>query len=295
MGGRLDVVVLAEPHRRVAAAAAARRAGQRVNAWAGRLTRFSDSSDLMRLNASAVTRTRVRPTLAAALRWAQVAHARSDGVVDATLLDARLAAEAGSFERCASTTPANWLMSSSARTTFVERDPNVRFDLDGVAKGWIADRAADLLIDWPGAIVDADGDIALHAGPGVEWVIDVADPRGDDRPPLATLRVMGGIGWNQSFGVATSGTSVHRWNHADGRTAHHLIDRRTGQPAETDVVQATIVATTAREAEMLAKSAVILGAERALPFLFRSAAQAAILLLESGELVALPGVESWLA
>jgi FAD:protein FMN transferase len=95
--------------------------------------------------------------------------------------------------------------------------------------------------------------------------------------------------------VATSGTSVHRWQLADGRATHHLIDRRTGRSAATDVVQATVVAPTAREAEMLAKSAVILGARGAYPFLTRSSAFAAILLLECGDLVATPGTEKWLA
>ena len=95
--------------------------------------------------------------------------------------------------------------------------------------------------------------------------------------------------------MATSGTSVHRWQLADGRVTHHLIDRRTGYPAATDVVQATIVAPSASEAEMIAKSAVILGSSAALPFLGRSAALAAVLLLESGDLVSLPGIEAWLA
>ena len=80
-----------------------------------------------------------------------------------------------------------------------------------------------------------------------------------DALPLATLRLVGGDGWTRSFGAATSGTSVHRWQLADGRANHHLIDRRTGRPADTDVVQATVVAPTAREAEMIAKTAVILG------------------------------------
>ncbi|HQU01555.1 MAG TPA: FAD:protein FMN transferase, partial [Acetobacteraceae bacterium] len=49
----------------------------------------------------------------------------------------------------------------------------------------------------------------------------------------------------RSWGVATSGTSVHRWPTAFGET-HHLIDPRTRRPASTDVVQATVVAGSAR-------------------------------------------------
>jgi thiamine biosynthesis lipoprotein len=162
----------------------------------------------------------------------------------------------------------------------------------------MADRATELLIGWPSVSVDADGDVSLRLGCGQEWLVDVADPRrseASDAAPLATLKLRGGESWSSSLGIATSGTSVHRWRLADGHETHHLIDPRTGRSAETDVVQATVVAPSAREAEMLAKTAVILGSQAALGFLTRSAARTAILLLESGELVATPGVEQWLA
>ena len=77
------------------------------------------------------------------------------------------------------------------------------------------------------------------------------------------------------FGLATSGTSVHRWG-GDSEGRHHLIDPRTGLPAATDVVQATVLAGTAREAEALAKSAVILGTAAGLHFLDRAGALAAV-------------------
>ncbi len=95
MGGILEVAITVEPERRAAAAQAARRACQRVQVWASRLTRFSDDSDLAALNASGAAQAEVRPTLAAALRWAADAQRRSHGVVDATMLDERLAAESG--------------------------------------------------------------------------------------------------------------------------------------------------------------------------------------------------------
>ena len=295
MGGLLQVAITVEPERRAAAAHAARRAAGRVNAWAARLTRFSDASDLSSLNASHSSTVEVRPTLAAALHWAEDAQRRSHGVVDATMLDQRLAAESGAAPEPVAGARA-WRISNRGRSGVVERTRGFRFDLDGVAKGWIADRAADLLHGWPGVAVNADGDISFHADHGVEWLVEVTDPRRpDDEPPLATLRLGGGSGWTRNYGVATSGTSIHRWQLGDGRTTHHLIDRRTGRSADTDVVQATVVAPTAREAEMIAKSAVILGSRDAYRFLTRSSAHAAILLLDSDELIAIPGTEQWLA
>ncbi len=297
MGGWLEITLTSPIAQRVEAGAAARRAARRVEAWAAKLTRFNALSDLSYLNnATDSSRVAVRPTLAAALAWAATAEQRSEGIVTATLLDERLAAESGSpVDSAASDRP--WRLEPAGRSTHVERRAEFRFDLDGLAKGWIADRAADLLRGWPGVAVDADGDISFHIDSGLEWLVAVADPRADaaDAEPLLTLRIRNEQPCASSFGVATSGTSVHRWQHADGSVGHHLIDRRTGRPAMTDVIQATVIAATAREAEMIAKSAVILGSQDALGFLERSAAQTAIMLLESGDIVATPGVERWLA
>lgn len=296
MGGILEVAITVESERRADAAKAARRTAQRVQTWASRLTRFSADSDLATLNADGSGEVKVRPTLAAVLRWGADAERRSHGVVDATMLDQRLAAESGAPPEPVAG-ERTWQINDGTRWALLERRSEFRFDLDGIAKGWLADRAADLLHGWPGVAVNADGDICVHADEGVEWLVSVTDPRRPDADgaPLATLNVTGGGGCSRTYGVATSGTSVHRWQLADGRSTHHLIDRRTGSSAETDVVQATIVAPTAREAEMLAKSAVILGSREAYTFLSRSAALAAILLLDTDELIATPETERWLA
>ena len=296
MGGHLAVAVAAEAQSVGPAGRAAARVGRRVTAWANRLTRFHADSDLSRLNRDESPAVRVRPTLGSALAWARTACSASAGTVDITLLDARLAAETGQVVPADDGwQAAEWSISCNGRYGQVTRARGVHFDLDGIAKGWLADRASWLLTDWPGSFVDADGDIALAATAEVEWLIDIVDPRSESASPLATLRFAGNSGWRRTAGVATSGTSVHRWPHAGGGTSHHLIDPRTGKSAMTDVIQATVVAPTAREAEVLAKAAVVLGSTGAQHYLARSAAQAALLLLDSGEVTTSPGTEGWLA
>jgi thiamine biosynthesis lipoprotein len=304
MGGRLEIRVAAPAPRLPEADRAAAQVGRRIGAWASRLTRFSSSSDLARLNLeTSEPLIAVRPTLASVLEWAQEASRLSGGIVDVTLLDARLTAEspitcaicgAPPRPRSVDGVP-SWSVWRRGRRAIMERRAGTRFDLDGVAKGWLADRAAARLRDWPGALVDADGDIALHVTPGVEWLIGVADPRGTGDGLLATFAFGGSDAVRQSFGVATSGTSVHRWAHPGGHVTHHLIDPRTLDAARTDLVQATVVAQTAREAEAFAKAAVILGSAAGLRFLEQSAAVAAILLTDGGETISLPGTGAWLA
>ena len=143
-------------------------------------------------------------------------------------------------------------------------------------------------------MVDADGDIAIALQHGETWQIGIPHPF-DAAVDLAVLELAGlAPRGGQHFGVATSGTSVHRWPAADG-DRHHLIDPRTGRPAVTDVVQATVLAGSAAEAEAFAKSVVIVGSEDALRLLDRPALGGTVLLTERGEILATPSLTRWLA
>ncbi len=302
MGGTLLLRVAAARAAAPGVAADLERLARRVDRWAARLTRYTTTSDLAALNAHpGRPSTAVRPTLAALLDWAERAVDMAPGIVDVTLLDARLAAESGSDpgpggDPRVMPARAPWHLVRGRRGGRVERRGPCRFDLDGVAKGWIADRALALLARYPAAMVDADGDIALRIDPDTAWDIAVADPRPDAAGQLAVVRLDGRIAGGM-LGIATSGTSVHRWPPAgaDGSARHHLIDPRTRRPAVTDVVQATVIAGSARAAEVLAKAAVIAGSDDALGLLDDPAVRGAILLLSDGALVATPGTQGWLA
>jgi thiamine biosynthesis lipoprotein len=325
MGGRVGIHVQpADARSDTAAEAASRTAAEadavlrRISAWADRLTRFTTASELSRLNADPRSAVPVGPTLAAVLDWGRYAEGLTGGMVDIGLLDARLAAESGAVRggltRDDDPTPApdrtprapqrsgasrasrSWSLDRRARGAVVRRPAGLRFDLDGVGKGWLADRAIVRLAHHASAVVDADGDVAIHLGPDVSWWFGIADPRLDAHD-LALLRLTprGGSGrLDGRFGLATSGTSVHRWDGAGGAT-HHLIDPRSGRSATTNVVQATVLARTAREAEALAKSIVILGAAAGYDLVDRVGVDGAILLTDQDELLIHPGTLRWLA
>jgi thiamine biosynthesis lipoprotein len=266
----------------------------RLEAWARRLTRFSDGSDLAFLNARPEAWVRVRPTLAAALEWGRRASDLTGGVVDITLLQARLDAEAGQTTSTAEPRPGGpWSIRHDRRGATVSRGREVRFDLDGIGKGWLADRAAALLPRHPAVVVDADGDLAVSLRFGETWRLQVADPV-DPTAAIATLDLTG-LAPNaiSRFGLATSGTSVHRWAGPHG-DRHHLIDPRTGRPAVTDVVQATVLAGSAAEAEAFAKTVVILGSDDALGLLDRPGPCGAILVTNRGTVLATPAFTRWL-
>lgn len=288
MGGRLVIHLAATASDEGRARRDAANVMARVGRWADRLSRHVPTSELSILNADPTHAVAVGPTLAGAMRAGQAAAAATDGLVDITLLDARLAAEASDTHGAACSMDHAWRLTRGRRgSATVHRSPGIRFDLDGVAKGWLADRALGLLSSWSGAIVDADGDLAVRCPPGRHWAVAVDDPR-DPGTMLAVLYLSATAGtWPSRWGVATSGTSVHRWHHA-GETRHHLIDPRTGLPAVSDVVQATVVCGSASEAEGLAKAAVIAGSADGLDLLERAAVRGAVLLTDRGETIASP-------
>jgi thiamine biosynthesis lipoprotein len=313
MGGRVSIHLSPEDGDEVGARRDAQRVLDRMRAWAGRLTRFDASSELMRLNDAPATSVDVGPTLSAVLDWARVAEATTDGTVDVTLLDARLAAETGSWPAGAIPASRRWSFDRLPRGATVRRPPGIRFDLDGVAKGWMADRALAMLARHQVAVVDADGDVAIRPPSIGRLPLHVADPRGAvaplvvldaaHRPSPAAFGALPGASHGappdpvptaRTLGIATSGTSVHRWG-APGRAAHHLIDPRTRRPARTDLLQATVVADSAGRAEALAKTAVVLGSEAALERLSRPDVLAAILLTDRDELLVTVSTMEWLA
>jgi thiamine biosynthesis lipoprotein len=270
----------------------------RLEVWASRLTRYDERSELMRLNASQADAVAISPTLTSVLDWARMAESISDGLVDIAMLDARLAAETGTPVAPPAPASRRWSLRRTARAASVVREPGVRFDLDGVAKGWLADRALALV---PGrsALVDGDGDVAVRVAPGDDWVIGIGDPR-EAGQLLASIRLDAGNRPDapqatkpRTLGIATSGTSVHRWG-TEGAETHHLIDPRTWRSAATDIVQATVVAGSAREAEVLAKSAVIAGTSGAFGLTDRPGVIGVLVLTAHGEVRATPEMLRWL-
>lgn len=291
LGGRVGIHLRPASGDHLAAARAGSAVLDRIEAWTVRLTRFDPSSELSRLNASRSAAQAIGPTLAAVLDWSRAVEAMTGGLVDIALLDARLAVEAG--RRPSLPAHRQWSMERSRRRSAVHRSRGVRFDLDGVAKGWLADRAVGLLAAFPAVAIDADGDVAVALDAGESLSLGVADPESPGMD-LSVLRLVNDSPARQAFGVATSGVSVHRWGVGPG-ARHHLIDPRTGAAAATDIVQATVIATSARLAEAFAKSAVILGRGAAPRGLRRPGVLGALLLTDDRQLLTLPGTERYLA
>ncbi len=164
-------------------------------------------------------------------------------------------------------------LSLDAQTQTVTRPPQLQLDLGGLAKGATVDRAVALL--GPSGAIDAGGDAYLrgHAEDHEPWLVEVEDPRDASRT-VATIAVC-------DRAVATSAGNRRRWR-VGKRWVHHLIDPRTQTSAVTDLLQATVFAPSAELAEVLAKTAFILGSRLASRWLAHQPHVAAVLIPREG-------------
>jgi thiamine biosynthesis lipoprotein len=219
-----------------------------------RLTRFTPTSELSRFNASAGSWAKVSPLLESLLRECLRAHEVSSGLVNAAVLPALLAAgytrtfSEGPTTVTASVIPPALPEVLEVRTGEARLRQGASIDLGGIAKGWLADRLAAEL--GPNALVNLCGDLFARGGgdTGNGWPV-------------------GGLGAETvlllDMGAATSGTRKRSW----APDLHHLIDPRTGLSARTDLAEVSVIARTGADAEIFAKTALLLGSGRAEEFL----------------------------
>jgi len=302
------------------------RAPAMFEAWEKTLSRFRADSELSQLNERSGESVRVSETLWRVLQSAQRAESWSDGLVTPLILNALEAAgyardfaemqtqhetrdfDAAAFDDYARrahslmrsssasvrerflregdvvNTMARWKLNPTTHSVCVAR--GARLDLGGVAKGWAAEQTARYLGEIGAALVDAGGDMVMTAPPADgAWHIGIENPFAPDKEDVPILKIARGA-------VATSGRDFRKWTRA-GKSAHHLIDPRSGLPAVTDVLTATVIAPTIFQAEVAAKVALLLGSVNGLAWL-EARDLVARVILENGTSLSTTGMENFL-
>jgi FAD:protein FMN transferase len=235
--------------------------------YEAQLSRFLPSSELSRVNQQAGAWVAVSPLFGQLVDTAVQAAASTDGLFDPTVQTALV--NAGYGADWATTTPIRpqtstreqaqlgWEQIELAQDKAAVRLPaGMGLDFGGIAKGYTAVVASQLLSQVGPNLVNAGGDLVAGAAPAGQpgWPVAIADPfrRGHN---VATL-------WLQEACLATSGQDYRRW--AGG---HHLIDPRTGQPAVSEVWTASVWHPSAVVAETWATAVLVAGKEAGLTML----------------------------
>jgi len=239
------------------------RAFEEINRLTGLMTRFQTTSCIGHLNASSYLNG-VPPEVMDVLRSSLHYHGMSQGAFDITVKpvvdlyqqsfrtnNAPPSSEAlnDAMERMGS----QHLKLTKSSVSFTRSGMEVT--LDGIAKGFIIDRAMDLLRkqDIQHGLINAGGDIVVHGGKGQSrpWRIGIQDPWKRKRHvDVITLN---------SGAVATSGNYEVFFDR--DRLFHHLILPHLGSPAQ-DIASVSILAASAMEADALATTAYVMGPEK---------------------------------
>ena len=266
--------------------------------WEQVLSRFRPDSELSLVNRQSGTMQTVSDTFWDVLELAISIEKNSHGLVTPLVLPAlEMAGYTVSFEQISdeTTLPSQLPGSPTGILDNVVMNPETRqvrlpfgsrLDFGGIAKGWAAQKAADRLASYGPALVNAGGDIAVSNLQQQElaWIIGIINPF---QPDLD----LGSIEVGRS-GVATSGRDFRQWKQ-DGILRHHIIDPRTGSPAETDLLSTTIIAPDVIEAEMAAKIVMILGSQTGIEWLDTQQNLSAILVKADGQVLETANIEKY--
>lgn len=126
----------------------------------------------------------------------------------------------------------------------------IALDLGATAKPWTADVAAHAIAAsfGTGVLVEIGGDVAVAGNKPTPWQVYVSEQAGEPGEQVGLT----------SGGIATSSTAGRRWWTPAG-DAHHIIDPRTGRPADGPWRTATVWARSAVEANTASTAAIVLG------------------------------------
>ena len=234
-------------------------------------SRFRGDSELGLLNRAGGREVAVGPLLAEAVDVALQAAAATDGLVDPTVgASLRLLGYDRTFtivrSRDGATLKAQPVPAAGWQHVDFDRERRLlclpagtELDLGATAKALAADRAARAAAarTGSGVLVSLGGDIAV-SGPGPDggWPVLIAD---DHRAPLDSGGPVVAIA---TGGLATSSTIVRRWR-AGSVELHHIVDPRTGRPAESVWRTATVAAASCVDANTASTAAIVLGRRRA--------------------------------
>lgn len=137
---------------------------------------------------------------------------------------------------------------------------NMDVDLGGIAKGYAADRAHEIM-EKRGVvrgIINLGGNVYAIGSKenGDLWKIGLRDPNGEEGSVFIVVHLA-------DRAVVTSG-GYERFFVQDGKTYQHILDPKTGWPAESDLLSSSIIGTDSTVCDALSTAVYVLGSEKGL-------------------------------
>lgn len=243
------------------------------------------SSEIARINASAGSPVSIGRQTAGYLKAAAEVSRQSGGAFDCTLgaltklwdiggENARVPAP----EEITATLPKAGYQKLTLSNASAMLAKGQSLDLGAIGKGIACDEAKTRLeqTKLSGAVLSVGGSILLwgERPGGGDWKVGIRDPRGEAADQLGTFSLAGGF-------VSTSG-DYERTLTANGKTYHHILDPKTGYPADAGLISVTVAAPSGLLSDALSTACFVLGYEKSLSLLGAFGAEAVFVTDEKG-------------
>lgn len=167
------------------------------------------------------------------------------------------------------------------------RTEGQKIDLGGIAKGFAADRAAQIYKSKgvKSAFINIGGNvIVLGSKPeGDKWNIGIQNPLKPRGECIGAVAVADKT-------VVTSGDYV-RYFIKDNKRYHHILDPMTGYPSNSGVVSVTVICESSIEADALSTAAFILGLKKGIKLIKSLNFVDAIFITEDKKVYATEGIK----
>lgn len=158
-------------------------------------------------------------------------------------------------------------------------DPGVSIELGAVGKGYAADQAIAVLKDAgvAGGMINAGSTISVtgRKADGSGFRVAVRDPRGEQSDYIGLLTLT-------DTSIGTSG-DYERFFEQNGVRYHHILDPKTGYPADSGLMQVTIICESGAMADALSTACFVLGLDKGMALAEKNGALA--LMVDTGRQV----------
>lgn len=158
-------------------------------------------------------------------------------------------------------------------------DAEVSIELGAVGKGYAADQAIAVLKEAgvTGGMINAGSTISVtgHKADGSAFRVAVRDPRGEQSDYIGLLTLT-------DVSIGTSG-DYERYFEKNGVRYHHILDPKTGYPADSGLMQVTIICESGALADALSTACFVLGLEKGMALAEKNGALA--LMVDTGRQV----------
>jgi thiamine biosynthesis lipoprotein len=165
-------------------------------------------------------------------------------------------------------------------------------DLGGIAKGYAGDVAMDIykMNGIQSAFINLGGNVVTlgNKPDGSPWTVGVRNPRPTENQ-TSGQQIVGTVTVTDKA-VTTAGDD-QRYFEKDGKRYHHIIDARTGYPAESDLMSVTLITDSSFNADAIDTAVFILGLEKGMEFIEKQEGIEAVFLTKDKKIYVTKGLK----